>query len=644
MSFGWSVSDIALLVRLAYKTAEGARTACGEYDELTREVVGLHSVLNRLEMEARKPDSFLNRPGQTYKQELEPLSGRCKHILTQLDIILVKYNALSERERSVRKLWKQVRFGTGAVADVADLRSKIASCTASLSLFLNLVSLGTIGEVERKMNQAGGDLTDIKIAVNAITARLSVTAGRERSVLTAYTNDDKDAWRELRRGLVKDGFRGSLVRKHMKTIMAYIKELGNRGVLDRFDELGCREDSYMPGRHDEVYQSDREYQATVTTRNQKTTGSTSNQAQPIHPEDESKSMSSPTSSDSSISDNCIAGRPLPSYRQPYVESTDETASEGDQLKTRGTASSKDSYLHSADDMMGQEPSDVDPDTRNLLSLDIREELSQLEAEERRMYKQEDENPRLAEAWTTSIGNQAQLKSRAGYEANGYMDESHRLFSIDQSRTARLLLYHNLLDVYQVPEFIADNTVIYTLPNTPYFNAEYRRRQLLAINEFTARALSLWTPIWPYQKNIPSLVMPGKHQLGVSLTVQKRLLIEQCHNSCLRLKERFDDCFRRRILPRMNVRIAEDIDPGRSRESQLEQIDLLCAAFMVELIHHQVAGAYCLTETRASVEDGWDSIFMTVVQDVEDWVHEYDWHCSTTVHNLRNEAYLEALLE
>ena len=639
------MSDIALLVRLAYKTAEGARTACGEYDELTREVVGLHYVLNRLEREARKPDSFLNRPGETYKQELEPLSSRCKHILTQLDIILVKYNALSERERSVRKLWKQVRFGTGAVADVADLRSKITSCTASLSLFLNLVSLGTIGEVERKMNQAGGDLADIKIAVNGITARLSVTAGRERSVLTAYTNDDKDAWRELRRGLVKDGFRGSLVRKHMKTIMAYIKELGSRGVLDRFDELGCREGSYMPGRHDEIYQSDREYQATVTTRNQKTTGSSSNQAQPIHPEDESKLMSSAASSDSSISDNCIAGRPLPSYRQPYVESADETASEDDQLKTRGTASSKGSYLHtshSADDMMGQEPSDVDTDTRNLLSLDVREELSQLEAEVRRKYKQEDDKSRLAEAWTTSNGNQAQLKSRTGYEANGYMGGSHRLFSIDRSRAARLLLYQNLLGVYQVPDFIADNTVIYTLANTRYFNAEYRRRQLLAINEFTARALSLWTPIGPSQKNIPSLVMPGEHQLGLALTVQKRLIIEQCHNSCLRLKERFDDCFRRRILPRMNVRTAEYIDPERSRESQLEQIDLLCAAFMVELIHHQIA--YCLNETRASVEDGWTMIFMTVVQDVEDWVHEYDWHCSTTVHNLRNEAYLEALLE
>ncbi|KAL8787661.1 MAG: hypothetical protein Q9213_002092 [Squamulea squamosa] len=234
MSFGWSASDIALLVQLAYKTTQGARAACGQYDILTKEISNLHIILSRLQTEVAKPDNPINRRGASgsYQKELKSIANGCEEVLAQLDKILVKYNALSEQERSVRRLWKKIRFGSGRVADVAELRSRITYYTSALSLFLNLISVGTVGEVERKMDQAGGDLQDIKAAVNHITAHFLANERREGSVLTSYTNDDKNAWRELRRGLVKAGFRGSVVRKHMNTIMAYVKELGDKGVLD----------------------------------------------------------------------------------------------------------------------------------------------------------------------------------------------------------------------------------------------------------------------------------------------------------------------------------------------------------------------------------------------------------------------------
>ena len=232
MSFGSSISDIALLIQLAYKTTQGARAACGEYDELTRETSSLHIVLNRLHAEVTKPEGSIDRRGGTYGQELSSIASGCEDVLTQLDKILVKYNALSEQERSARRLWKKIRFGSGVVADVAELRSRVTYYTSALSVLLNLISLGTVGEVEEKMDRAGGDLKDIKIAVNSITARLMATAGHEGSVMTAYTNDDRDAWRELRRGLASDGFSDSLIRKHKKKIIAYVKELGNRGILD----------------------------------------------------------------------------------------------------------------------------------------------------------------------------------------------------------------------------------------------------------------------------------------------------------------------------------------------------------------------------------------------------------------------------
>ncbi|KAI4254096.1 MAG: hypothetical protein L6R42_007329, partial [Xanthoria sp. 1 TBL-2021] len=181
---------------------------------------------------------------ESYGRELKSIATGCEDVLTQLDKILVKYNALSEQERSARRLWKKIRFGNGAVADVAELRSRVTYYTSALSLFLNLVSVGTVGAAEKKMDQAGGDLRDIKSAVNYITAHFLAAERREGSVLTAYTNDDRDAWRELRRGLVKAGFRDSFVRKHMNTIMAYVKELDDKGVLDDIvtDEAGSPTD------------------------------------------------------------------------------------------------------------------------------------------------------------------------------------------------------------------------------------------------------------------------------------------------------------------------------------------------------------------------------------------------------------------
>ncbi|KAL8671211.1 MAG: hypothetical protein Q9168_004286 [Polycauliona sp. 1 TL-2023] len=231
MSFGWSATDIALLVQLAYKTTQGAKAACGEYDELTRETLSLHTILNRLHLEIEKPESSIGRHA-SYGWELQSIATGCDEVLNQLDKILVKYNALSQQERSARRLWKKIRFASGVVADVAELRSRITSYTSAISLFLNLVFAGTIGAVESKMDQTGGDLRDIKAAVNHITAHFLAAERREDSVLTAYTNDDRSAWRELRRGLVKAGFRDSLVRKHMDTIMAYVKELSDKGVLD----------------------------------------------------------------------------------------------------------------------------------------------------------------------------------------------------------------------------------------------------------------------------------------------------------------------------------------------------------------------------------------------------------------------------
>lgn len=236
MSFGWSAGDVAKLAQLAWRTVQNTRKACGEHDEITREVFSLHVVLRRLEREIENPESAVNRPGDTYREELEAIASGCQDVLGISDNILEKYNALSEREQSVRKLWQRVKFGNGESANLKDLR-KIVYFTSALSLYLNMVSVGSMGRIEKQMEEAAGDLKEVKWAVNRIAVHLMADSAQEGSILTSYTNDDRTIWRGFRRDLVKRGFSSSFLHKHKAIIQAYFEELGSRGVLDETDQL-----------------------------------------------------------------------------------------------------------------------------------------------------------------------------------------------------------------------------------------------------------------------------------------------------------------------------------------------------------------------------------------------------------------------
>lgn len=124
----------------------------------------------------------------------------------------------------------------GKMTDLAEMRGKLTYYTSAMSLFLNMVSVGTIGKVDRQMTNAGGDLKEIKVAVNSITAQLmSKSTRHEGSILTAYAGDDRAIWKEFRRELLDDGFSSEVIRKHKGLIKAYIEELGSRGLLDEED-------------------------------------------------------------------------------------------------------------------------------------------------------------------------------------------------------------------------------------------------------------------------------------------------------------------------------------------------------------------------------------------------------------------------
>lgn len=151
-----------------------------------------------------------------------------------LDTLLQKYNTLGKKERSGKRLWQCSRFGNKYVY-LRDLRGKLSRYTSATALFLNMISNGTVGRVEEQMRIAGGELQEIRLAVNEITALLTASTHHDGSVLTAYLDDDTAVWREFRRELIRDEFSSSVIEEYKEFIQEYVMELGSRGVLDEQD-------------------------------------------------------------------------------------------------------------------------------------------------------------------------------------------------------------------------------------------------------------------------------------------------------------------------------------------------------------------------------------------------------------------------
>ncbi|KIM98620.1 hypothetical protein OIDMADRAFT_31398 [Oidiodendron maius Zn] len=234
MSFGYSIGDFIQLTQLAWSVVQNTRKAVGAHAGLSREVTSLHIVLSRLSVEVQNPASLLSQTHDGRRDELLLLTRNCARVLRVLAQILEKYNALDDEKRKVTRLWQRVRFGNGEMQDLGEIRVKIATYTSALTLFLNLITIGSQGRVERYMERQGGELSEMRQSLNWITAELQVRSGPsgEGSILTSYAEDDKKVWKEFRRGLIKEGFSSKVIEKHGKTIREYIMELGTRGALD----------------------------------------------------------------------------------------------------------------------------------------------------------------------------------------------------------------------------------------------------------------------------------------------------------------------------------------------------------------------------------------------------------------------------
>ncbi|KAL2075385.1 hypothetical protein VTL71DRAFT_328 [Oculimacula yallundae] len=234
MSFGASPSDIIIVVTFCKALYRKCRDAGGEYDEISREVRGLYTVLRHLKYEVDAPESLLNRDQSIWGRQLAPIIGDCDFTLRQLDGLLLKYGRLSSASSSPtnpRILWDKVRFGSNEMDTLGTIRVKLISHKTSLTLFLDTIQLHESGKMAQVLDNQAGQLDSILDKVDGIAKRMAPPR-REGSVLTSYEDDDREVWKQFRRELISEGFSSDVLQQHKDVLRAYIREIDQKGLLD----------------------------------------------------------------------------------------------------------------------------------------------------------------------------------------------------------------------------------------------------------------------------------------------------------------------------------------------------------------------------------------------------------------------------
>ena len=218
MSFGFSISDIALLAQLTTRTYDGWKKACGDYASITCDLVVLQTLLRRMETEAKAPNSLFTRNADDVRG-WKSLSKGCRNVVMELEAILDKYRSLSTNRR---RNWDRIRLGN---KNLDSLGQELVKRTASLAAFASIVGVSSQARVENEVfPELVQKIDDIAEQVRKGNASVNT--------MTTYANDDKGVWREFRRDMISSGIRSSDIHRYSSALRTHLARLERDGMLE----------------------------------------------------------------------------------------------------------------------------------------------------------------------------------------------------------------------------------------------------------------------------------------------------------------------------------------------------------------------------------------------------------------------------
>jgi hypothetical protein len=220
MSFGFSIDDTTLLAQLTTRAYNEWKKTCGEYANVTGSLEALEKLLARIEAEALAPNSIFTKSSEDLWGWKTVLTD-CRSVVNKLETIISNDKNLGT---SRRRNWDRLRK---AFKNLDDVNRDLIEKTTSISAYFSVIGLSSQEMVEN------GLLRKLLRRIDNMAAQLRKGNNPLRSTMTmgTYDGDDKSLWRELRRDLLRKGFRGRDIKCYSIALQIYWRKLQRDGML-----------------------------------------------------------------------------------------------------------------------------------------------------------------------------------------------------------------------------------------------------------------------------------------------------------------------------------------------------------------------------------------------------------------------------
>ncbi|KAL9089754.1 MAG: hypothetical protein Q9165_005548 [Trypethelium subeluteriae] len=216
--FGFSISDLTTVASFAWKLYKSCKNAGPAFREASQDVqaVALHTVLRELEEEADNPKSLINRSGKSKRTELSRITSGCYNTLKELENLLTRHKSLGTGNKRLRD---RINFSN---ADLQHIRQSLTMNTGVLNSFLLSLNSGSLGRIERKLEES------IETKLDQIIR--DVRSGNKDEELLSVADDDltddekAEPWEALEDELSEEGIDRETVKKHKPWIEAQLHQ------------------------------------------------------------------------------------------------------------------------------------------------------------------------------------------------------------------------------------------------------------------------------------------------------------------------------------------------------------------------------------------------------------------------------------
>ncbi|KAK5116846.1 hypothetical protein LTR85_009106 [Meristemomyces frigidus] len=223
MNFGFSPGDIASLIILSKKAYDGWRSAGTEYADISQTLSSFKILLKHLRH--RSNDDQSNGGLRDKREELEDILQGCRSAVVELADVSRRYRKLTHFDR--------LRLGT---KDVSKPKERLVRHMGMLTPFIFMVEVESIGKDIRSLPHTISQIPNIiqsALAVafgSMIDSRAEDARSARSSLLTTYGDDDKQAYKELRRNLRGLGVKDADIRTHRPQLVEFVRSVLSEGT------------------------------------------------------------------------------------------------------------------------------------------------------------------------------------------------------------------------------------------------------------------------------------------------------------------------------------------------------------------------------------------------------------------------------